>query len=141
MNESTDGKPGTAAGERLPAVLQDSGREAPPDPHLNRPVLSDDGITVGRVERVTATHLSVRTPEESDAPGDQLWIPRDQVRTVDNEAVYLRVNRAEIHEAVLALPPGQQREYETLAFQGRLGRNRGMLADQGRGAQPGGSAT
>lgn len=130
MNELTGTESRTGDRNTLPAAIQDSGQEAPPDPHLDREVLSDDGMAVGRVARVTTSHISVRMPEESDAPGDQIWIPRDLVKTVDNETVYLRVNRADLHEAVLALPPGQQREFETLAFQGRLGRNRGMMVDQ-----------
>jgi hypothetical protein len=130
MNEPEPRRPGGFAGPELPLDPTGTGGAGRGNELTGREVITRDRVPVGRVESVTDTHLSVRTPESSDAPGGQLWVPKALIATADAENVYLTAERADLHEAVLALPPGQQREFQTLGFIGRLGRARGMLVDR-----------
>ena len=88
-------------------------------------VVSADGIAIGRVEADAETHLRVRV-EHGDAPDGQIWIPKTMVRGVEGDAVHLNRIRADLHEAVFAMPPGQQREFSTLAITLNVGRTRGL---------------
>src|SRR5688572_16498380 len=88
-------------------------------------VVSADGVTVGVVEGGTDSHIGVRC-DEADAPGGQMWLPRRMVARVEGETVFLNRERADLHEAVYALPPGQQRAFETLSLGIKIGRARGV---------------
>jgi hypothetical protein len=85
-------------------------------------VTADDDV-IGPVEVVTDTHLRVRA-DDSDRAGDQLWIPRSLVDAVDGETVRLNRERADLHDAVLSMPPGEQREFGSLLLNLRIGRER-----------------
>ena len=87
-------------------------------------VISADGITVGRIDADSPTHVRVRT--RADAQTDHLWLPKGMVRSVEGDTVHLNALRADLHEAVLSLPPGQQREFGTLGLNVRIGRARGI---------------
>jgi hypothetical protein len=87
-------------------------------------VVSADGLPVGPIEAETPTHLNVRT--NGDAPTGQIWLPRTMIASVAEDTVRLNVPRAAIHEAVLSLPPGQQREFATLGVNIKVGRARGL---------------
>ncbi|MGE0541622.1 MAG: DUF2171 domain-containing protein [Dehalococcoidia bacterium] len=84
-----------------------------------------DDTTIGPVEVVTDAYLRVRA-DDSDAPGGQLWIPRTLVDRVDGAIVRLNRERADLHDAVLAMPPGEQREFGSLLLKVRIGRERSL---------------
>jgi hypothetical protein len=86
-------------------------------------VITSDGIDLGEVDGETASHLRVRS-EISDAPENHLWVPRDMVDRITRGAVHLNRRRADLHDAVFALSPGQQRAYATLEPTVRIGRDR-----------------
>ena len=88
-------------------------------------VVSADGVAIGPVEADMETHVRVRV-EQGDAPGGQMWIPKAMVRGVEGNTVRLNRIRGDLHEAVLAMPPGQQREFSTLAITLNVGRTRGL---------------
>lgn len=88
-------------------------------------VVSADGVAIGPLEADADTHLRVRV-EQGDAPAGQIWVPKAMVRGVEGNAVHLNRIRADLHEAVLAMPPGQQREFSTLAITLNVGRTRGL---------------
>lgn len=91
----------------------------------NQIVVSADDVLVGRVDGVTETHINVRTPM-GDSPTRQLWIPCSMIASADADTICLSVERAELHEAVYCMSPGQQREYATLGLGVRIGRERGL---------------
>lgn len=95
-----------------------------------RAVITADGETIGPVEAETSTHLRVRAVGD-DLAIDQLWVPKDMIGSVDGDTVRLTRERADLHDAVLAMPPGQQREFGTLSLNLRIGRMRGL----GRGVR------
>jgi hypothetical protein len=99
-------------------------------PRPGMAVISADGITVGTVDAQTDTHISVRT-DGGDAPNGQIWVPKWMIATVEGETIRLNVIRADLHEAVLSLPPGQQRAFETLGLKVKIGRARGVTASGG----------
>jgi len=86
-------------------------------------VITADDEMIGPVEVVTDSYLRVRA-DDSDVPGSQLWIPRSLVNRVEGELVRLTRERANLHDAVLAMPPGEQREFGTLLLNVRIGRER-----------------
>jgi hypothetical protein len=88
-------------------------------------VVTADGETIGPVEGETKTYLRVRA-DASDAPGGQLWLPKRLVDRVDQETVRLNRDRADLHDAVLSMPPGEQREFGSLMLNVRIGRTRGL---------------
>ena len=88
-------------------------------------VVSADGVAIGPVEADADTHLRVRVAH-GDAPAGQIWIPKAMVQGVEGSAVHLNRVRADLHEAVLSMPPGQQREFATLAITLNVGRTRGL---------------
>jgi hypothetical protein len=90
-------------------------------------VITADDVVIGPVEVVTDAHLRVRA-DDSDAPGGQLWIPRTLVDRVDGGVVRLNRERAGLHDAVLAMPPGEQREFGSLLLKVRIGRERSLRA-------------
>jgi hypothetical protein len=88
-------------------------------------VVTDDDVELGEVDGETDTHLRVRAVG-SDIPGGQLWLPKAMVREVAGDTITLSRARADLHDAVLAMPPGQQHEYGTLGLSLHLGRMRGL---------------
>jgi hypothetical protein len=96
-------------------------------PRPGMTVISADDVTVGTVDSQTDTHISVRIAT-GDAPNGQMWIPKRMIAAVEGETIRLNVIRADLHEAVLSLPPGQQRAFETLGLNIRIGRKRGVTA-------------
>lgn len=102
--------------------------------HAGQRVISADGLAVGIIEQETPTHLGLRAVAE--APTGQLWLPRTLVGSVEGDVVRLTVPRAALHEAVLSLPPRQQREFASLGLSVRIGRERGMkVGTPTRGSQ------
>ncbi len=93
-------------------------------PRPGQMVVSADGLPVGQIEAETPTHLNVRTG--GDAPSGHIWLPRRMIESVTDDTVRLNVPRAAIHEAVLSLSPGQQREFATLGVNVKIGRARGL---------------
>ena len=88
-------------------------------------VVTADEIELGEVEAETASHIRVRCFAD-DVAGGYLWLPKQMVRGVEGDAVHLDRLRAELHDAVLALSPGEQREFGTLGLSVRIGRLRGL---------------
>jgi hypothetical protein len=93
--------------------------------HRGKTVVTEDGLTLGTVEAETETHLRVRA-DESAVAGGQLWLPKEMMAGVAGSTVRLNRERADLHDAVLAMPPGQQREFGTLSLNVRIGRARGL---------------
>jgi hypothetical protein len=86
-------------------------------------VITADGIDLGEVDGETSSHIRVRS-EVSDAPEHRLWLPRMMVVETTRSAVHLNRRRADLHDAVFGLSPGQQRAYATLEPTVRIGRER-----------------
>lgn len=90
-----------------------------------QPVMSADMVELGTVQALDTTHIRVG-PVSGGAAGMYLWIPKTMVQQVGGEGVSLNVNRAELHDAVFEMSPGEQREYATLGLHVKLGRARGL---------------
>jgi hypothetical protein len=88
-----------------------------------RRVVTADGVLLGEVDGETASHVRVHTPG-GDAPDDYLWVPRDYIRLVEDDEVHLHRARADLHDAVLSLSPGEQREFASLKLPISIGRHR-----------------
>lgn len=86
-------------------------------------VVTADGIELGDVDGETDTHIRVHT-EPTDLPEDHLWLPRALVGEIGGRTVRISRRRADLHDAVLSLSPGEQREYATLGTSIRIGRAR-----------------
>lgn len=102
-------------------------------------VITSDGVDLGTVDAETETHLRVRAAD-SDAPDQHLWLPKLMVAETAAGTVSLNRRRADLHDAVFSLPPGQQREYATLESTVKIGRARWLGMETGersaeRGAQ------
>lgn len=91
--------------------------------------ITADGIVLGPVEADTETHLRIRLID-GDAPGGQIWVPKAMVSGVEGGSIRINRVRADLHEAVLAMPPGQQREFETLGITVNIGRRRGIPGER-----------
>lgn len=91
-----------------------------------RRVVTADGVTLGMVDGETESHIRVMM-RHSDAPEGHVWLPRVMMQDVERRTIRLNRNRADLHDAVLSLSPGEQREYATLGLTAtRLGRARGL---------------
>ncbi len=88
-----------------------------------RRVVTADGILLGEVDGQTDTHLRVRTPD-AEAPDGHLWVPRMYIRLIEDDELHLDRERADLHDAVLSLSPGEQREFASLGVTINLGRHR-----------------
>lgn len=88
-----------------------------------RRVITSDGVELGGVDAETETHLRVRA-EDSDAPDLHLWLPKMMMGDVTAGTIALNRRRADLHDAVFSLSPGQQREYATLEPTVKIGRER-----------------
>jgi hypothetical protein len=88
-----------------------------------RRVITADGVELGAVDAETETHLRVHA-QDSDAPDRHLWLPKTMVDQTATGTVSLNRRRADLHDAVFSLPPGQQREYATLEPTVKIGRER-----------------
>jgi hypothetical protein len=93
------------------------------EPLKGRRAITADGVDLGVVDAETETHLRVHA-EDSDAPDRHLWLPKEMVDQVAAGTVSLNRRRADLHDAVFSLPPGQQREYATLEPTVKIGRER-----------------
>jgi len=93
-------------------------------------VVTADGIELGGVDGEAETHIRVLA-EATDLPGEHLWLPRAYVEDVTGRTIRLSRRRAELHDAVLQLSPGEQREYATLNAQVRIGRQRWLGGEIG----------
>jgi hypothetical protein len=74
-------------------------------------VVCADEEPLGTVEADEGTHLRVRRPYEQPP---LVWIPKRIIAGRSDGVVRLIVNRDELHDGVIALPPARQREYGTL---------------------------
>jgi len=74
-------------------------------------VVCADDEPLGTVEADEGTHLRVRRPHELPP---LVWIPKRIIASRTEGVVRLLVNRDELHDGVIALPPARQREYGTL---------------------------
>lgn len=88
-------------------------------------VVSADGDELGTVQALASTHIRVG-PVGGGAAGMFLWIPKTMIHTTSGDLLTLNVNRAEMHDAVFEMSPGEQREYATLGLHVKLGRARGL---------------
>lgn len=84
-------------------------------------VITLDGVCLGTFESDEGTHLKVRLAD-ADTPVHSIFVPKRMVSSMGDGEIRLRVERADIHDAVYALPPGEQREYSTLGNVRPLGR-------------------
>ncbi len=73
-------------------------------------VICSDGEPLGVVERDEDTHLRVRRPESPPI----VWVAKSLIAGVSDGMVTLLLPRDDLHDGVIALPPGRQREYGTL---------------------------
>ena len=94
-------------------------------PQRGQTVVTSDGIPLGPIEADERTHLRVRLLD-GEGPLDAIFVPVRLVRGVENDVVQLTAARADLHEAVYTLSPGQQREYATLGLRTPFGRRRGQ---------------
>lgn len=111
MNETTDDS--RAADPEVESAL------------TGKMVITADDEAIGPVEAETSAYLRVRA-DGSDAPSGQLWLPKAMVERVERESVRLNRERADLHDAVLSMPPGEQREFGSLLLNLRIGRTRGL---------------
>jgi len=88
-------------------------------------VVTADGIELGEVEAEAGTHLRLRSTG-GDAPSSQLWLPKAMIEESDGDVIRLNRQRADLHDAVLSLSPGQQREFASLGLNLHMGRLRGL---------------
>jgi hypothetical protein len=80
-------------------------------PIVGDEVVCADDEPLGVVEADEGTHLRVRRPREYPP---LVWIPKRIIADRRDGVVRLIVNRDELHDGVIALPPARQREYGTL---------------------------
>lgn len=73
-------------------------------------VICADGVPLGRVEGDEGTHLRVR---RSAAP-PLVWVPKSLIAGVEAGTVRLLLARDDLHDGIIALAPGRQREFGTL---------------------------
>lgn len=96
------------------------------EPLRGRRVFTADRVYLGPVDGDTESHIRVRT-HDGDAPGGHLWLARTMIQDIGPRTIRLNRERADLHDAVLSLSPGEQREYQTLGVTtARLGRARGL---------------
>jgi hypothetical protein len=88
-------------------------------------VVTADGVELGRIDAITATHVRLHTPDDM-VVSSQLWLPRTMIAGIEGDLVRLNRERGQIHDAVYSLAPSQQREYATLNLGIRVGRERGL---------------
>ncbi len=84
---------------------------APDVPAVGDQVVCADDEPLGVVEADEGTHLRVRRPHEQPP---LVWVPKRIIAGRSDGVVRLIVNRDELHDGVIALPPARQREYGTL---------------------------
>jgi hypothetical protein len=92
---------------------------------MGKRVVTADGVDLGTIEGETDTHLRVRT-EQTDLPEGLIWIPKTMIAETVGDSMTLDRIRSDLHDAVLALSPGEQREFASLGFNVRIGRARGL---------------
>jgi hypothetical protein len=73
-------------------------------------VICADDVPLGVVEADEGTHLRVRRPREQPP---LVWVDKHLIAGMSG-SVRLLVNRDELHDGVICMPPGRQREYATL---------------------------
>ena len=73
-------------------------------------IICADEEPLGTVQADDGTHLRL----ERDDGGGVAWLPKIAVKGVHNGVVRLWVGRDDLHDAVIGLSPGRQREYLTL---------------------------
>jgi hypothetical protein len=74
-------------------------------------VVCADDVPLGVVEADEGTHLRVRRPREQPP---LVWVDKHLIAGTSGGSVRLLVNRDELHDGVICMPPGRQREYATL---------------------------
>lgn len=73
-------------------------------------IICADGEPLGTVQADEVTHLRVL---RDDGKGIA-WLPKIAVRGIGNGVVRLWVGRDDLHDSVIGLSPGRQREFLTL---------------------------
>lgn len=91
----------------------------------DKTVITADGVELGTIDALTATHVRLATTNDL-IESSQLWLPRAMIGGIEGDHVRLTRERGELHDAVYALAPSQQREYATLNLGIRIGRERGL---------------
>lgn len=73
-------------------------------------VVCADDVELGVVEGDEGTHLRIRRPERPPI----VWVPKTLIAATAANVVRLMLPRDDLHDGVIALSPGRQREYGTL---------------------------
>lgn len=73
-------------------------------------VISADGVPLGTVESVEAGFLRLR---RAAAP-NIIWVAAGLVSHTTGHELHLFLDRDDLHDGVIALPPARQREFSTL---------------------------
>ncbi len=73
-------------------------------------VVCADGVTLGRVEADEGSHLRLRRAAQPSL----VWVPKQLIGGMSEGVVRLRLDRDELHDGFIGLPPARQREYGTL---------------------------
>ena len=84
---------------------------APNVPMQGDEVICADGEPLGLVDAVEGTHLRIRRPHERP---EVVWVPVRAIGSRTEGTVRLLLDRDQLHDGVIALPPSRQREYSTL---------------------------
>lgn len=106
-------------------------------------VVSADGVPLGTVESVEGGFLRLRR----QATPNIVWVSTGLVSHTAGQEVRLFLDRDDLHDGVIALPPARQREYSTLeslsllARRTREARELAAARVHAEPAAPGGSLT
>ena len=98
-------------------------------------VISADGVPLGVVESVEAGFLRVRR----DVSPNIVWVSTRLVSGASGHELHLFLDRDDLHDGVIALPPARQREYstlESLSFLARRSREAREFASPRADAEP-----
>lgn len=74
-------------------------------------VVCADDEPLGLVDAIEGMHLRIRRPHERPAI---VWVPTRAIGSCGDGIIRLLLNRDQLHDGVIALPPARQREYSTL---------------------------
>lgn len=73
-------------------------------------VVCADGVPLGRVEADEGSHLRLRRAGQPP----MVWVPKRIIAGHEDGIVRLLLDRDELHDGYIGLPPARQREYGTL---------------------------
>lgn len=73
-------------------------------------VLCADGVSLGVVEADEQSHIRIHRAESPQT----IWAPKFAIDRIEDGVIRLALDRDDLHDGIIALPPARQREYGTL---------------------------